>query len=86
MTNDRRHRSRPSQPQLPLAAAEDSGPEADPESPRATGGAEQWRLDEQTRQIGRQGIAAARARLEATGSGRQSPSTAGGGHSSGRAA
>jgi hypothetical protein len=86
MTSDRRHRSRPSQPQLPLVAPEDNGPGLDRDPSRATTHEEKWRLDEQTRQIGRQGIAAARARLEATRSARQPQPAAGGGHSSGRAA
>jgi hypothetical protein len=36
-----------------------------PATPTQTNGDDQGRLDEQTRQIGRQGIAAARARLAA---------------------
>ena len=46
------------QPQLPL-------PEIEPTvSPVAAGDDEpEWRLDEHTRQVGRQGIASARARL-----------------------
>jgi hypothetical protein len=86
MTSDRRHRSRPSQPQLPLVGPEDNGPGLDRDPSRASSRDEQWRLDEQTRQIGRQGIAAARARLEATRSGRQPQPAARGDHSSGRAA
>jgi hypothetical protein len=86
MTSDRRHRSRPSQPQLPLAAPEDNGPGLEQEPSGTSGRDRQWRLDEQTRQIGRQGIAAARARLEATRSGRPQQPAAGDGHSSDRAA
>jgi hypothetical protein len=86
MTSDRRHRSRPTQPQLPLAAPEDNGAGPDQDPTGRSGGDEQWRLDEQTRRIGRQGIAAARARLEATRSGRQPQPADGGRHSSGRAA
>ena len=86
MTTDRGHRYRPSQPQLPLAEPEDSPQATDREPARVAASGEQWRLDEQTRRIGRQGIAAARARLEATRSGRRQQPTAGGGHSSGRAA
>jgi hypothetical protein len=54
MTTDRRHRSLEIQLQLPL-----------PSPPADSAGADQvdWRLDERTRHIGRQGVAAARALL-----------------------
>jgi hypothetical protein len=56
------HRTHPVQPELPLRQ-----PAAEAEPPRD----EEWRLDEQTRQIGLRGVALARARLlrsETTGS------------------
>jgi hypothetical protein len=55
MTTDHRARSRAIQPELPLPSAESGA------GGRADG---DWRLDEETRSIGRQGVAAARARLE----------------------
>jgi hypothetical protein len=54
MTSDRRRRSPVIQPQLPLSCP----PEA--EAPRPPS---DWQLDEDTRRIGRQGVAAARALL-----------------------
>ncbi|MGO8872244.1 MAG: hypothetical protein ACLQPH_12745 [Acidimicrobiales bacterium] len=54
MTADRRTRSRAVQPELPLTP-----PEAAPGQH-----ADDWRLDDETRSIGRQGVAAARARLD----------------------
>jgi hypothetical protein len=59
MTTDRRHRSYTIQPQLPLPAAGD-----DPAIGPASDHDDEWRLDDQTRLIGRRGIAEARARLE----------------------
>jgi hypothetical protein len=59
MTTDRRHRSYALQPQLPLPAAGD-----DPAAGPAPEQEDDWRLDDQTRLIGRRGIAEARARLE----------------------
>jgi hypothetical protein len=81
MTTDRRHRSYTIQPQLPLPAAGD-----DPAIGPAPDRDDEWRLDDQTRLIGRRGIAEARARLEAS---RRSPTggtVAGPRRGSGRAA
>jgi hypothetical protein len=66
MTTDRRHRSYTIQPQLPLPAPDD-----DPAIGPAPDHDDDWRLDDQTRLIGRRGIAEARARLEAA---RRAPS------------
>jgi hypothetical protein len=60
MTTDRRHRSYTIQPQLPLPAAGDDPAIGRPASDHD----DDWRLDDQTRLIGRRGIAEARARLE----------------------
>jgi hypothetical protein len=62
MTTDRRHRSYAIQPQLPLPALPAAGD--DPATGPVPDGGDQWRLDDQTRLIGRRGIAEARARLE----------------------
>jgi hypothetical protein len=58
MASDRNRRSRAIQPQLPLSSPPEEVPGDDP--PRRSS---DWQLDERTRQIGRQGIAAARALL-----------------------
>lgn len=55
MSTARRHRSPTTQLQLPLHS---------PPAEAAPGPQEDWRLDERTRRIGRQGVAAARALLE----------------------
>ncbi|MGD0313569.1 MAG: hypothetical protein ABSC90_14035 [Acidimicrobiales bacterium] len=55
MTATAGHRYRPSQLELPLHQ-----PDPGHDDPAADG----WKLDEQTRRIGRQGVAAARALLE----------------------
>jgi hypothetical protein len=55
MTSTATQRDRPSQLELPLH-------QSDPDRVDPTGDA--WRLDEETRQIGRLGVAAARALLE----------------------
>jgi hypothetical protein len=75
------------QPPLPLV-----DPEDDTTGPTASGPDAEWRLDEHTREVGRRGIAAARARLRAPagtprrgGSGRGSP-TGTPGRAPGRAA
>ena len=64
MSQNLETRIRGLQPQLPLLDAE---PSAEP-PPEVTGGAaldedRDWRLDDHTREVGRLGIAAARARL-----------------------
>lgn len=62
MATARRHRSRISQPELPLPA-----PDGDsPEGPAGATPLVDWRLDERTRTVGLEGIAAARAQLVAT--------------------
>lgn len=60
MTADRRHRSEDTQPELPLRRTD-----IDPDDLSGR----EWRLDERTRMIGRQGVAAARARLGRAGAG-----------------
>ena len=87
MSQNLEARIRGLQPPLPLV---DPGDAPDPAAP-ADADAE-WRLDEHTREVGRRGIAAARARLRAPagtprrgGSGRGSP-TGTPGRAPGRAA
>ncbi len=82
MATARRHRSRTSQPELPLPAPEGG-------AANGTGGGTpvtDWRLDERTRKVGLQGIAAARARLAATADPNGGRSTAADHHEAGRAA
>lgn len=78
-----RPRRRPAhQPELPLAGAQPDGsnpPAPDPGPP-------EWRLDERTRLIGREGIAAARALLAAHSPTGQPPDGAGNRRHRGRAA
>ena len=61
MTTARRSRSRTTQPELPLRLAS-AAPSRRPAPPEAA----DWRIDEDTRRVGRRGIAAARERLAAT--------------------
>jgi hypothetical protein len=81
MTTDRRHRSYAIQPQLPLPTAGD-----DPATGPVPDGDDGWRLDDQTRLIGRRGIAEARARLEEARRVATGGAGAGPGRGSGRAA
>ncbi len=62
MTVDRTSHRSGYQPQLPLPASARDHP-GDPAPPWPADG---WRLDEHTRQVGRRGVAAARALLEGT--------------------
>ena len=78
MTANRRRRSRATQPTLPLSIP-DGAPLPDPPLP-------DWRLDDLTRQIGRQGIAEARARLAKSSSSSSSRRAQHGDHRSDRAA
>jgi len=61
MSQNLETRIRGLQPQLPLPAVEPDGVAPAPETPVDVD--RDWRLDEHTRQVGRQGIAAARAHL-----------------------
>jgi hypothetical protein len=81
MTTDRRHRSYAIQPQLPLPAAGE-----DPATGPVRQGDDEWRLDDQTRLIGRRGIAEARARLEEARRAAAGGTAAGPRRGSGRAA
>ncbi len=60
MTVDRTSRRSGYQPQLPLPVSACDRPGDPAPSPPADG----WRLDEHTRQVGRRGVAAARALLQ----------------------
>jgi hypothetical protein len=82
MSSNRPSRPPAHQPELPLTGTEpqESGPPtAEPRPP-------EWRLDERTRRIGRQGIAAARALLAAHDPTRHQPGGTGPGRYTGRAA
>jgi hypothetical protein len=82
MRSNRPRRQAAHQPELPLAGTQPSGST----SPAPKVGPPEWRLDEHTRSIGRQGIAAARALLEAHDPTRQRPDGTGSSRQSGRAA
>ena len=82
MSSNRPSRQPAHQPELPLAGAEpgESGP------PAAEARPPEWRLDERTRLIGQQGIAAARALLAAHDPTPHQPGGTGTGRHTGRAA
>jgi hypothetical protein len=64
MTASAAHRARPSQLKLPLHQ---------PDPGHDDRAADAWKLDEQTRRIGREGVAAARALLEQSAAARTRP-------------
>ena len=68
MTSDRRRRFSERQPELPLPTEAQASharlDEREAHDSEGPGVVEEWRLDERTRRIGLQGVAAARARLE----------------------
>ena len=82
MTAARRHRTDATQPELPLRPSP-----ADGTVPRSDdAGDPEWRLDEQTRQVGLRGVAFARAQLLASEATRKAQLQRRGRGSSGRAA
>ncbi len=81
MAPARRHRSRTSQPELPLPESEGVVTPG-----TAAGPVTDWRIDEHTRTVGLQGIAAARARLAATAGRRGGHAGEADHHQAGRAA
>jgi hypothetical protein len=83
MTSRRTHRTSDLQPELPLPSA--AAPPGRSEARRAPRPAE-WRLDEHTKQIGRQGVAAARAALRSHPAPDRGPHPAGDRDRTGRAA
>ncbi|HEX3461025.1 MAG TPA: hypothetical protein VHT49_08980 [Acidimicrobiales bacterium] len=80
MKSSRPRRQAAHQPELPLAGTQPG------ESTPPKAGPPEWRLDERTRLVGRQGIAAARALLAAHDPTRQGPDGTGNRRQSGRAA
>ena len=73
MSTDRHRRSPDNQPELPFhpprtGASSVPTASATTQSVRRPTPTGDWRLDERTRRIGRQGVAAARAQLEAASS------------------
>ena len=82
MSSNRPSRPPAHQPELPLGGAQPGEPASPASEPRPP----EWRLDERTRRVGRQGIANARALLAAHDPTRQHPDGPGRGRHTGRAA